>query len=237
MGISRPVLEYLGHSISFYAIERSLTILLSPAQENPSSEVLGTDLSPIQPDYLPPNCRFQVDDVDDDWVFSDKFDYIHGRYLLPFIKQDWNLLFKSIYDNLNPGGWVESQETIIYFQSIDKSIEGTSLQRWNTLLLQGIQKMGRSATEALRCKSYLAEAGFVNLGEKKFAVPMNAWAKGKEQKAIGNMQMANNLEGVDGITMTVFTRSLGWNPADVEQLLVDVKKDMKDRNIHAYITV
>jgi hypothetical protein len=175
--------------------------------------------------------------VDDDWVFGHKFDYIHGRYLLSFIKQDWNILFKSIYDNLNPGGWVESQETIIYFQSIDRSIEGTALQRWNTLLLQGIQKMGRSATEALRCKNYLAEAGFVNLGEKKFAVPMNAWARGRDQKAVGAMQMANNLEGVDGITMTVFTRSLGWNPADVEQLLVDVKNDMKDRNIHAYVTV
>jgi hypothetical protein len=97
--------------------------------------------------------------------------------------------------------------------------------------------MGRSATEALRCKNYLAEAGFVNLGEKKFAVPMNAWARGRDQKAVGAMQMANNLEGVDGITMTVFTRSLGWNPADVEQLLVDVKNDMKDRNIHAYVTV
>ncbi|KAK4118906.1 S-adenosyl-L-methionine-dependent methyltransferase [Parathielavia appendiculata] len=207
------------------------------AEENPESEVLGTDLSPIQPAYLPPNCRFEIDDVDDDWAYSHRFDYIHGRYLLPFIKKDWNHYFKTIYDNLNPGGWAECQETIIYFQSIDGSHEGTALQRWNTLLLQAIQRMGRSATEALRCKTYLAEAGFANLGEKKFAVPMNPWAKGKEQKAIGSMQMQNNLEGIDGITMTVFTRALGWVPADVEKLLVDVKNDLQDRSIHAYITV
>lgn len=199
--------------------------------------MLGTDLSPIQPDYLPSNCRFEIDDVDDDWAFSHKFDYIHGRYLLPFIKKDWNELFKTIYDNLNPGGWVEFQETIIYFQSIDGSIEGTALQRWNTLLLQGIRSMGRSATEALRCKNYLAEAGFINLNEKKFAVPMNPWAKGKDQKTVGAMQMMNNLEGVDGITLAVFTRALGWTPSDVEQLLIDVRRDMKDLNIHAYITV
>ncbi|EAQ84712.1 hypothetical protein CHGG_08726 [Chaetomium globosum CBS 148.51] len=207
------------------------------AEEHPDSEVLGTDLSPIQPDYLPSNCRFEIDDVDDDWVHSHKFDYIHGRYLLPFVKKDWAVFFKSIYDNLNPGGWFESQETIIYFQSVDGSVEGTALQRWNALLLRGIQMMGRSATEALRCKNYLAEAGFVNLGEKKFAVPMNPWAKGDDQKAVGAMQMANNLEGVDGLTMTVFTRALGWAPADVEQLLADVKNDLKDRNIHGYITV
>lgn len=199
--------------------------------------MLGTDLSPIQPDYVPPNCRFEIDDVEDEWVYSHKFDYIHGRYLLPFLKKDWSHVFKSIYNNLNHGGWAEFQETIIYFQSTDGSVEGTALQRWNTLLLEGIQKMGRSATEALRCKSWMAEAGFVNVGEKKFAVPMNPWAKGRDQKTVGAMQMANNLEGVDGITMTVFTRSLGWAPADVEQLLADVKRDMKDRNIHAYITV
>ncbi|GAB1316200.1 hypothetical protein MFIFM68171_06410 [Madurella fahalii] len=206
------------------------------AEQNPNSEVLGTDLSPIQPDYLPPNCRFEIDDVEDEWVFHHKFDYIHARYLLLFVK-DWEHVFKSFYDNLNPGGWAESQEIIIYFQSIDGSIEGTALQRWNKLLLEGIHKMGRSATEALHCKKWMTEAGFINIDVKKFAVPMNTWAKGREQKALGAMQMANNLEGVDGLTMTVFTRSLGWTPADVEELLVDVKKDMKDRNIHAYITV
>ncbi|AEO59202.1 hypothetical protein MYCTH_2307284 [Thermothelomyces thermophilus ATCC 42464] len=224
----RRVLD-LGTGTGIWAIEF--------AEENPDSEVLGTDLSPIQPDYLPPNCRFEIDDVDDDWVYSHKFDYIHGRYLLPFIKRKWSSFFKTVYDNLNPGGWIESQETIIYFQSVDGSIDGTALQRWNALLLQGIRKMGRSATEALRCKYYLAEAGFVNLGEKKFAVPMNNWAKGKDEKAIGAMQMVNNLEGIDGLTMTVFTRALGWTPADVEKLLVDVKRDMKDRSIHAYITI
>ncbi|KAK4245214.1 S-adenosyl-L-methionine-dependent methyltransferase, partial [Corynascus novoguineensis] len=224
----RRVLD-LGTGTGIWAIEY--------AEENPNSEVLGTDLSPIQPDYLPPNCRFEIDDVEDDWTYSYKFDYIHGRYLLPFIKKDWNLLFKSMYDNLNSGGWVESQETIIYFQSVDGSIDGTALKRWNTLLLQGIRKLGRSATEALRCKYYLAQAGFVNLGEKKFAVPMNPWAKGRDEKAIGAMQMMNNLEGIDGLTMTVFTRALDWDPADVEKLLIDVKKDLKNRSIHAYITV
>ncbi|KXX80821.1 hypothetical protein MMYC01_201883 [Madurella mycetomatis] len=52
---------------------------------------------------------------------------------------------------------------------------------------------------------WMAKAGFTNIGEKKFAVPMNTWAKGKEQKAHGAMQMANSLEGVDGLTMAVFT--------------------------------
>lgn len=170
-------------------------------------------------------------------MFSHKFDYIHGRYVLPFLKKDWTHVFKSIYDNLNSGAWAELQETIFYFQAIDASIEGTALQRWNTLLLEGIQKMGRNATEAVRCKDWLTKAGFVNVSDKKFAVPMNPWAKGKAQKSLGAMQLANILEGVDGITMAVFTRSLGWSPDNVEKFLVDVRRDMEDRKIHAFLTV
>ncbi|KAK3381992.1 S-adenosyl-L-methionine-dependent methyltransferase [Podospora didyma] len=201
------------------------------AEQYPDSDVLGTDLSPIQPDYLPPNCRFEIDDIEDEWVFSHKFDYIHGRYLCAFLK-DFNHMFRSIHESLTPGGWVEFQETIIQFQAIDMTLEGTALQRWNALLLEGVRKMGRSAIAGVRYKKLMQEAGFININEKRFAVPMNPWAKGHNEKMLGAMQMANNLEGVDGITMAVFTRSLGWKPEDVELFLIEVKRDMQDKKIH-----
>lgn len=34
--------------------------------------------------------------------------------------------------------------------------------------------------------------------------------------------------------MALFTRILGWSAAEVEVFLVDVKKQVKDRRIHAY---
>ncbi|OIW24750.1 S-adenosyl-L-methionine-dependent methyltransferase [Coniochaeta ligniaria NRRL 30616] len=204
------------------------------AEQNPQSDVLGTDLSPIQPEYVPGNCHFEIDDAEDEWVFSHPFDYIHGRYMCAFLK-DFGKLFRSAYANLNPGGWVEFQETLINFQAIDNTLEGTALQRWNKLLLEGIRAMGRNAMSAVKYKKHMADAGFVNITEKKFAVPATPWAKGRDEKTLGAMQMANNLEGVSGLTMTVFTRSLGWAPEQVERLLVDVRKDMKDRSIHAYI--
>jgi hypothetical protein len=151
-----------------------------------------------------------------------------------FLK-DFAQLFRSAYANLQPGGWVEFQETLINFQAIDDTLEGTALQRWNRLLLEGIRKMGRNAMSAVQYKKHMADAGFVNITEKKFAVPATPWAKGRDEKILGAMQMANNLEGVGGLTMTVFTRSLGWPPEQVERLLVDVRNDMKNRSIHAYI--
>ncbi len=45
----------------------------------PSAEVLGVDLSPIQPSWVPPNLKFVVDDLEDDWVYGSGWDYVHFR--------------------------------------------------------------------------------------------------------------------------------------------------------------
>ncbi len=58
------------------------------ADEHPESEVIGTDLSPIQPSFVPPNLRFEIDDVEDEWIFKNKFDFIHCRMLTGSIA-DW----------------------------------------------------------------------------------------------------------------------------------------------------
>ena len=37
------------------------------ADEYPACQILGIDLSPVQPDWIPPNCKFEVDDFELDW--------------------------------------------------------------------------------------------------------------------------------------------------------------------------
>lgn len=37
------------------------------ADTYPAAQVIGTDLSPVQPIFVPPNCRFEVDDFELDW--------------------------------------------------------------------------------------------------------------------------------------------------------------------------
>ncbi|KAL2882152.1 hypothetical protein SGCOL_002417 [Colletotrichum sp. CLE4] len=217
----------IGTGTGIWAIEFS--------DRNPASEVLGTDLSPIQPEYVPANCHFEIDDAEDEWAFSHKFDYIHGRYMCTSIF-DLPKLFRQIHENLNPGGWVEFQETVIDFKAVDGSLEGTALRRWNDHLLEGIRKAGRDALSALEYARYMTDAGFQNVEQKRFAVPASPWAKGRNQKILGAMQMTNNLEGVQGITMKIFCQVLGWTREDAEMLLMDVRKDMADKNIHAYIT-
>ena len=78
-------------------------------------QVIGIDLSPIQPDFVPPNLVFEIDDIEEEWEYKRKFDFIHSRMMTGSI-HDWPKLIKSIYNNLNPGGWyVTSLFCFVYF--------------------------------------------------------------------------------------------------------------------------
>lgn len=55
--------------------------------EYPSAQVLGIDLSPIQPTWVPPNVKFMVDDAESPWMAKeDVYDLVHGRHITPAIK-------------------------------------------------------------------------------------------------------------------------------------------------------
>ncbi|KAJ9141697.1 Methyltransferase domain-containing protein [Pleurostoma richardsiae] len=204
------------------------------AEQNEAAVVTGTDLSPIQPAYVPPNCCFEIDDIEDEWAWTDKFDYIHGRYITPFLK-DVPKMLRNAYDNLNPGGWFEVMEGVMWFHAVDDTLKGTNLQAWNKLVVDAVKASGHDLLMPTRVKDMMAEAGFVNVTQKKIPVPMNHWAKGTEQKIIGAMQMTNLLEILHGITMPVMTTSMGWSPEKVEELLAMAKADIRDTSIHAYI--
>jgi hypothetical protein len=48
--------------------------------------VIGLDLSPIQPNWVPPNVKFLVDDVEADWLEGNDFDFVHIRHSTAYLK-------------------------------------------------------------------------------------------------------------------------------------------------------
>lgn len=67
------------------------------ADEHPESEVLGIDLSAIQPGFVPPNVSFQVDDIEEPWTFRDKFDFLYARMMTGSFA-DWPKFFTQAYE-------------------------------------------------------------------------------------------------------------------------------------------
>lgn len=64
----------------------------------PAAEVIGIDLSPIQPDWVPTNVKFEIDDVEDTWTWpSDHFDLIHSQLLISGSIVDWRKYFTQAF--------------------------------------------------------------------------------------------------------------------------------------------
>ena len=191
------------------------------------------DLSSIQPEDVPSNCHFTVGDVEEAWTYPNKFDYIHSRFMVAAFG-DFAKIFRHCYENLQPGGWVEFQEYYVPFQCDDDTFEGTAIQKWNKLFLEAVAKMGRHGTVAAHFKRQIAEAGFVDVVERKFALPSNPWPKGEREKMLGFMQMTNISDGLQGMTMSLFTKVLGWSVEQIEALVADVRNDLRNTKIHVY---
>lgn len=117
---------------------------------------------------VPPNVHFEVDDAEDDWVFSDRFDLIHTRTLCGGIK-DWPRFHRQAYDFLVPGGWFEMQENEAWFQRED----GT-LPPWSKLFLEKLDeasiRSGRRLNVAHEQKQHMINAGFINVQDVVFKV-------------------------------------------------------------------
>lgn len=67
------------------------------ADAHPSAMVIGTDLSPIQPNFVPPNLKFELDDAQLEWTYEENgFDFVHIRCLMGSIN-DWAKLYSEVF--------------------------------------------------------------------------------------------------------------------------------------------
>jgi len=133
---------------------------------------------------VPPNCRFEIDDAEDEWNYRQKFDYIHGRLLLSCFNNDFPAVIRKAYDALNPGGWFELQDMLppICF---DDTWEGTEFKRWVELTCEGAKALGMDWYKVGNYKRWVEEAGFEEVTEFKSAAPTNTWPRGKHYKLLG----------------------------------------------------
>lgn len=77
----------------------SQTIHRDSASDRLIANVRGVDLFPPPVSWMPPNCILEVDDVQQDWTWQEKFDLIHMRIMIgSFDQTEWNRLYKQCYE-------------------------------------------------------------------------------------------------------------------------------------------
>jgi SAM-dependent methyltransferase len=203
------------------------------ADEHPRANVIGTDLSAMQPTLVPPNLKFEVDDFEAPWNWPQKFDLIHGR-MLNCSFADGKRLFQQAYDALKPGGWIEFQDAYMPIRSDDGTLDGTRFEQWTGKFADAMAKIGRDATAPDRYDQCAREVGFVNVARVDYRWPQNPWPKDPLLKELGTWHMINTLDGLHGFSVRPFTAILGMSLEEVELFLVEVKKDIMNRRIHSY---
>ncbi|KAH6672676.1 S-adenosyl-L-methionine-dependent methyltransferase [Plectosphaerella plurivora] len=202
--------------------------------EHPEAEVLGVDLSPIQPAFVPPNVSFQIDDVESEWTYNSKFNFIFGRMLVGSIS-DWPAFIQRSYDNLEPGGWMELQDITFPVECDDGSMKSdAAVKKWSDTMLQATSAIQRYGDSPKRYQQQMIDAGFVNVRQVIYKWPTNPWPKDPKYKELGAWCYENIAGSLSGLSMALFTRGLGWDATDVEMFLVDVRKSMRDKNVHAW---
>ncbi|KAL0929489.1 uncharacterized protein CTRU02_215655 [Colletotrichum truncatum] len=102
-----------------------------------SAAVTGIDISPIMPQEVLPNVRFEIDDFNEPWTFKpNSFDYIHIRFLTGSIK-DWESIVEQAYHCLEPGGILESSEPSFLVERDDGTVnEKSAWSGWYNIFEQ-----------------------------------------------------------------------------------------------------
>ncbi|CAI7648256.1 unnamed protein product [Penicillium glandicola] len=210
---------------------------LEMAEDYPRAEIIGTDLSPIQPSWAPPNCRFFIDDAESDWTFSpgEAFDYIHLRSLAGGI-EDWPRLLKQAYRHLKPGGWFEAQEFESCVDSDDGTHESaTAINRWADLLTQASKKFGKPMDVAPKIAQWMTDQGFANVTDDIYKSPVGGWAKNRRYKEIGRIGKMSILETVEPYSLALFTRVLGFSYQDAQEYMEKVRAELMNSSHHIYV--
>ncbi|KAI9805716.1 MAG: hypothetical protein M1833_005209 [Piccolia ochrophora] len=217
------------------------------ADAHPKAQVVGNDLSPIQPKFVPPNCTFEVDDAEAQWTNSGKFDFIHARMMVGsfrnwprFLEQvyEFSYLFRHFARNLNPGGWFELHDMVFPIQCDDDSLtEDHAVYKWSAGMVEGMEKAGQSIVIGPKYKGWLKDAGFQDVTEVIYKWPISPWPKAEKEKLLGEWERVNFLEGLPAFTLAIYTRLNGWTKEATEDLMTEVRKNINDKHVHGYFPI
>jgi ubiquinone/menaquinone biosynthesis C-methylase UbiE len=204
------------------------------ADEHPEAQIVGTDLSPIQPSWAPSNCKFEIDDADTaDWTWPDNhFDYIHVRSLFGCVTS-WPKFYQEVLRVLKPGGWYEQAEFSLGFTSDDGSVtDDTAMGNWIKHGIKCFEVIGKPILLYETMAADIRAVGFTSVEERKFKWPIGPWPKDRKLKEIGIWTRAHLDAGLEGWTMRGLTTVLGWTPPQVHAFCANMRKEMGNPKIH-----
>jgi SAM-dependent methyltransferase len=207
------------------------------ADKYPNAQITGVDIAATQPPFVPPNCVFEIDDVEEDWPYrAAHFDFIHGRDLMTAVR-DWPRLISQAYTHLKPGGWIQLASTIPGALSDDNTIPPDSgYLESGRLYFEIAEKMGAPLDAPRSWSKQMKEVGFTNVTDEVYKLPMGPWPRSKRLRTIGKLEQIMILEGgFEAYMLRGYTQVLGGRAEDLQIILALARREVRDPSIHTYV--
>ncbi|KAI0188172.1 S-adenosyl-L-methionine-dependent methyltransferase [Xylaria flabelliformis] len=207
------------------------------ADQYPHAEVVGVDISPSQPQWIPPNLKFEIDDITQPWTYApNSFDYIHMRWLIGAIP-NWYTVFREIFQTLKPGGIFESKESSAIIQSDDGTVPyGSAMDQWGRVFAEAGRKFGRTfqpVEDNIQVKAMEA-AGFVDIKVYNMKTTLGPWAADAKHKEIGQYARLALEQDIEGFIMYMWTTVLGWTREEIAVYAAHLRRELRSPHFHAY---
>ncbi|KAF9501017.1 S-adenosyl-L-methionine-dependent methyltransferase [Pleurotus eryngii] len=162
------------------------------ADEFPKVEVVGVDLAPIQPRSVPPNCTFELCDLDQ-WTLpypDNHFDLIHARSMHTGIS-NYPRLVHEISRILKPGGLVILIEPDLMPIADGKPADDEGLPGWFAFwqTYRGcLKQQGIDTTVPSRLPQFLsATKAFHHIVTQDGNIPVGFWPKDPLLLTVGQL--------------------------------------------------
>jgi hypothetical protein len=142
---------------------------------------------------------------------------------------------------MKPGGWMELQEIHHYPHN---ARTGEAIQPYDHPIAQywayineGLTALGVDffAAAGGKLAAKMEAAGFVNVTERIFHVPLGTWPKNQVLKTVGLYWRTILNDGIQAIALGPMSRGMGWSREQIEVFLVSVRRAYSDNTALLYM--
>ncbi|EOO03882.1 putative methyltransferase domain-containing protein [Phaeoacremonium minimum UCRPA7] len=206
---------------------------IEAADQYPGAEVVGIDISPHQPTWIPPNLKFYVDDVEDEWVNGSGFDLVHFRSMA-LVLRDVHKAITQSFENLKPGGWIEFQETYGMPQCDDETMKDDDIiKRYYETCQLAMKSFGYDIDKPLHLQGYLEKVGFTNVQCIIKKLPLGTWPKDKTLRLVGHYTYLALIDSLPALLAKPFA-NLGMSEEERQVWGAKVRQAAKETDVHRY---
>ncbi|KAK4446237.1 S-adenosyl-L-methionine-dependent methyltransferase [Podospora aff. communis PSN243] len=197
--------------------------------EFPEADVIGIDLNPSQPTWVPPNVTFFIDNIEKpNWRL--KRDFIFSRDLNLAVR-DFAGFVENAHGCLTPEGWIEVQFLDHQVDSDTNAIDATHpVPRFWGLIKQGMSALGAnvsSCSEGVVARM-LQDQGFTEVAEHIFKLPIGGWENDASLKLAGNYWQSLSISSAKSIAQFPLRKGLQWGQDRIDMEILHFQQAMRD---------